>query len=1122
MPQLRLALFGGCTVTMDGERAGSPLSTHAQALLAYLAVNRDTTFTRHALGKLFWPDVEESVAATNLQAAIAEVQNLLNQRLYDAPPFLLANQEQVTLNPASSISVDTIVFENHLYAVNHHQHRKTDACPQCIQNLSKAAALYTGPFLAGIVVDSEVFELWRHTLCEQYGRQALGVLDTLCSHYQLVGEFESLVDCARKQLTLDPWRESAHIYLVKSLLSLGELDSAKAYVVSLRQKYREAFNQDVPTALVEAYLTFQKSQGLADNLSDESTTMSREKVTAMTLPQLGMPIIGREAELMQLSDWLSEDIDQCIVLMGPGGVGKTHLAVAAAESTRGSFANGIAYYALPEMETSRGQASEHPLDAYQHFMMNVMQEALGMTPGKEFTDVQHIFDQLNDREFLFIVDNAERCPAAVTYLIDRMSLLAPRMTVLICSRRHIDFRNARVLEVSPLPFPQQTDRTLAEDYASIRLFNAYAQKYQPKFALTEETMPAVIDICQQLEGLPLGLVLAASWVANFSVRQIADAVKTDLSVLVSTSPFILQRHQSLQSVFEESWHLLSASEQKLLVKLAVFRGGFDMSAAVAIVKEDGNIEEILGLLLKNGFLIEVNQGRYDLPRIVQQYVMNTLALADEDGCEYQIHFRYACYYLNPDAWKKDGVGFDSDIQNIRHAWQWAAARGEIATFYPGLMGWIQLLERRGRFQEGSTSSEILIWRLKYRDDIDAELSVIQYMIGHLYVSRGHFLTMLGKYTEASEVIQHALNLAVTSSYSSLESEVQLAWGILMVRQGDYSAAQTRLTQALQQAQNLENTTLTQQSMYHLGIVTMHQNDFTVAQMYLRQSLELAQCIQDGYREGEVLNALGFLALSLGLFTEARQYLQNALQCFEKEGSLWGKGITQQNMGYVENSLGMYEEARTWFEQALFTNRECGNLFGEAKALTSLGLLFYHQNDYQAAHKACRQAYDFTRQLGDRVIEAEVLTAWGHVYAAQDETIEAAAAYQKALELRQELGQRAQGVEATAGLVHLALKEDAAKYALPFVEKILDRIRLVGDLKGAQQPFWVDWVCYRALIANDDPRASQVLERAYNALMSQVKNLENGAERKSFLSNVVSHREIVKLYEQNSIKDGEEV
>jgi tetratricopeptide (TPR) repeat protein len=228
------------------------------------------------------------------------------------------------------------------------------------------------------------------------------------------------------------------------------------------------------------------------------------------------------------------------------------------------------------------------------------------------------------------------------------------------------------------------------------------------------------------------------------------------------------------------------------------------------------------------------------------------------------------------------------------------------------------------------------------------------------------------------------------------------------------------------------------------------------------------------------------------------------------------------MGYVENSLGMYEEARTWFERALFTNRECGNLFGEAKALTSLGLLFYHQNDYPAAHKACGQAYDFTRQLGDRVLEAEALTAWGHVYAAQDETIEAAAAYQKALELRQELGQRDQGVEATAGLVHLALKEEASVHALPFVEKILDYMRFAGNLKVTQQPLWVDLVCYRALSANDDPRASQVLERAYNTLMSQVKNLENGAERKSFLSNVVSHREIVKLYEQNSIRDSEKI
>jgi tetratricopeptide (TPR) repeat protein len=494
--------------------------------------------------------------------------------------------------------------------------------------------------------------------------------------------------------------------------------------------------------------------------------------------------------------------------------------------------------------------------------------------------------------------------------------------------------------------------------------------------------------------------------------------------------------------------------------------------------------------------------------------MTNSEVADEIWDKDKVSFRHACYYLDPERWHKDVIGPERDSHNIRYAWQWAAAKGDLSIFAPGLMEWIEFLEQRGRFQEGSSASELLIWRLKYRDDLDPRLPEVQNMIGRLYVARGGFLTMLGKYTEASEVIQYTLSLAMAANNASLEAAVHLAWGMLLWRQGDYPAAQTRISQALQQAQELRDTDITQRCLYHLGIATMHQSDYSVAQMYLQQSLDLSRLNLNGYHEGQVLNALGFLAQSLGDYPIARSYLEEALQCFEKTGSLWGKGTTQQNLGYLAHRLGDYDEARTWYEQALFTNRECANRYAEAKALSSLGLLFYHQGDFAATYKACRQAYDFARQLGDRAMEAEVLTVWGHGYAAQNEIIEAAAAYQKALDLRQELDQRDEAVEAIAGLVRLALQEGAGVHAMPFVEKILDRIRAAESLKGASEPLRIYLTCYHALVDNHDSRAVQVLERAYRMLMAQADRLDNVTERKSFLSNVAVHREIVKLYEKS--------
>jgi tetratricopeptide (TPR) repeat protein len=744
-------------------------------------------------------------------------------------------------------------------------------------------------------------------------------------------------------------------------------------------------------------------------------------------------------------------------------------------------------------------------------IVDAVRQALHLSFNPAIPEDQQLFEQLHDREMLLIMDNAERCPGKVSSLINGLINAESRITLLICSQRHIENSNTRTLDILPLPVPRQTDSSLAADYPSIRLFIACAQQHQVDFTLDEEVLSGVIDICQQVEGLPLGIILAATWVSNFTVSQIADAVKRDLSVLVATSSLIPDRHRSLQSMFENSWQLLSINEQHVLEQTAVFRGGFDRMAAAEILESDGVLGEILQTLVKNGYLVLRGEGRYDLPRIVRQYVITRDILVGNKEDAQTINFRHAVYYLNPDTWQQNIVAFENDIHNIRHAWQWAAEYGVLSVFSPGLMGWIEYLEKRGRFQEGNSASDFLIWRLKYRQDLDVQQPQIQEMIGRLFVARGRFLTMLGKYTEASEVIQYALGLAEDAGNVQLETSVQLAWGTLLWRQGDYPAAQTRITQALQLAQELQDGDTMQRCLYQLGVVTMHQSDYAVAQMYLQQSLHLSKVSLNGYHEGMVLSAMGFLAQSLGDYTLARIYLQDALQSFDKTGSLWGKGTAQQNLGYVAHRLGDYDEARTWYEQALFTNRECANRYAEAKTLASLGLLFYHQGEIEAAHKACSQAYELTRQLGDRATEAEVLMVWGHAYASQNYIIEAAAAYQKALDHRQELGQFDEAAEATAGLVRLALKEGAGVHTMPFVERILDRIRSSESLKGAGEPLRVYLTCYLALKDNNDPRAPQILDQAYQMLMAQADKLENLTERGSLLTDVTVHREIISLH-----------
>jgi tetratricopeptide (TPR) repeat protein len=296
-----------------------------------------------------------------------------------------------------------------------------------------------------------------------------------------------------------------------------------------------------------------------------------------------------------------------------------------------------------------------------------------------------------------------------------------------------------------------------------------------------------------------------------------------------------------------------------------------------------------------------------------------------------------------------------------------------------------------------------------------------------------------------------------------------------------------------------------------------------ARAYYDQTLRIYREIGDQLNEATVLVNLGELARVMGDFGQAHTYYEQSLQGFRAVGARGGEAIVLLNLGMFLGYLGDYARANDYCKQSLHIRRETGDRRGEAIVLAALGLLSHHQGDDETALAYCRQALSMAEELGDRLRQSRTLTRMGHALlglaqSASDDNqrreylAQAADAYQRALEIRRELDQASLAVEVLAGLARVSMAEGDLALAQARTEEILAFLKAADTdaghgLEGTTDPFRIYLTCYHVLQAARDPRAEGILTTAYDLLQQQAAKIDNEDLRRSFLEDVVAHREI---------------
>ena len=597
MSQLQLRLLGSFQFIRAEEYAVEFRSEKERALLAYLAIEGFRPHSRDVLAGLLWPEQSDAVAHNNLRVTLHRLRQAIGD-LNAGPHLLDVSRETIQLIHNGRLWVDVSAFQELLSRISHHNHGKLATCQECMTWYAQAAALYQGEFLQGVYpVDSVLFSEWAALKRERLHLQALQALYLLTNYCRRRGELDLALGYARRQLELEPWREEAHSQVIHILALRGERSAALRQYERCRQVLMEELGIEPAKDTVTLF---------------ESILASRKR-RRHNLPLQTTPFLGRKSELNQVSEYLFDPDCRLLTILGPGGIGKSRLALQAAEAQIYTYLQGVFLVQLAGITT-------------QADMILVIAGALDLQFHLVGDPKRQLLDHLREKEVLLVLDNFEQLlgpdPSLGIGILEDLLKNTPGVRLLITSRQRLNLSREWVFILHGLPYPENVYAPGLEDYEAVRFFLNSAHRTSPGFQLTNGDILFIVRICQLLVGVPLAIEMAAAWIRVMSPEQILQEIENNLDFLSGSYPDYPERHRSLRATFEHSYNLLAPNEQLVLSRLSIFPDSFNRSAGERIA---GASLAILSSLSDSSLLEHIrlndrrSRPRYRMHKLIKQF-----------------------------------------------------------------------------------------------------------------------------------------------------------------------------------------------------------------------------------------------------------------------------------------------------------------------------------------------------------------------------------------------------------------------------------------------------------------------------------------------------------------------